>query len=114
MSVTDLVQVCRLDEVPDGEGRTIELDGKRYAVFNLGGEYFVLQDECSHGPGSLGEGVVEDGQVECDFHNGKFQISTGEPTEAPCVAPVAMWEVTLRDGAVWIDPKTPLVSGIDF
>jgi nitrite reductase/ring-hydroxylating ferredoxin subunit len=114
VSVTELVQLCRLADVPDGEGRTFDLDGTAYAVFNLEGEFFVLQDQCTHGPGSLGEGIVEDGEVECDFHNGRFKIATGEPTAPPCVAPVAMWEVTLRDGAVWIDPKAALVSGIDF
>jgi nitrite reductase/ring-hydroxylating ferredoxin subunit len=109
-----LVQLCRVDDVPAGENRRIDLDGKRYAVFNLDGEFFVLQDECTHGPGSLGEGYIHGEEVECDFHGGHFNIRTGEPTQPPCTAPVAMWEVTLRDGAVWIDSAAARVWGVDF
>ena len=50
----------------------VERDGRTYAVFNLSGQYHVTQDECTHGPGSLGEGWVEGEEVECPFHQGRF------------------------------------------
>ena len=48
------------------------------AVFNVGGEFFVTDDLCTHGPGSLSEGYLEDDVIECNFHNGQFNVRTGE------------------------------------
>ena len=57
-------------------GRAACLGGGRVAVFNVDGQFFVTQNACTHGPGSLSDGFVEGDQVECDFHGGKFHIPT--------------------------------------
>jgi len=84
----------------------VERAGRAFAVFNLGGHYFVTQDECTHGPGSLAEGWVEGEEVECPFHQGRFHIPTGRPTAPPCEIPLRVWRARLIDGNVAIDLNT--------
>ena len=60
-----------------------------------------------HGPGCLSEGYVEGFEIECPFHQGRFDLRTGMPTEAPCEIPVATWTPVLRDGGVFIDIANP-------
>ena len=77
-----------MGDVPEGGGMKVEQAGHVVAVFNLGGKIFVIDDGCTHGPGSLSEGEVDDDIVECNFHNGAFNIITGEVVAPPCMIPV--------------------------
>jgi nitrite reductase/ring-hydroxylating ferredoxin subunit len=99
-----LLRLIATDEVPEGEARRVQAAGGDYAVFNLGGVFYVTQNRCTHGPGNLGECLVEGEDVECDFHQGRFHIPTGRATAAPCTDPLQVWDVVVQDGAVWINP----------
>jgi biphenyl 2,3-dioxygenase ferredoxin subunit len=89
--------LCRPAEVEAGRAIRIEKGALTLAVFNLDGEYFVTDDACTHGPGSLSEGCIDGDIVECDFHNGAFNIRTGEVAAAPCMLPVKTYR-TVIDG----------------
>jgi nitrite reductase/ring-hydroxylating ferredoxin subunit len=106
-----LLALCATDEVPEGEARRIGKDGVEYAVYNLGGVFFVTQNLCTHGPGSLGDGFVEGDEIECDFHQGRFDIRTGRATAAPCTDPLTVWDVTVEGGTVFIDPAAGRKEG---
>jgi nitrite reductase/ring-hydroxylating ferredoxin subunit len=96
--------ICRTDEVDGGEFATrAVVDNKAYAVYKLGDEYFVSTDECSHGPGSLGEGTIIGEEIECPFHQGRFLIRTGQPSYPPCTEPVKVWPAHIEGDQIWID-----------
>lgn len=102
-----LVRLCEFDDLDEDEPSRAEIDGFAYAIFKVGEMVFVTADLCSHGPGLLSEGYVEDCQVECPFHQGKFDIRTGMPTEAPCEIPIKTWTPVVQDGGVYINPDEP-------
>lgn len=105
MATGELRRLCGTDEVPAGGARRADLDGESYAVFNLAGRFFVTANFCTHGPGELAEGYVLDDEVECPFHQGRFHIATGRPSEPPCTVPIRVWTAHVRDDAVFIDPR---------
>jgi anthranilate 1,2-dioxygenase ferredoxin subunit len=107
MSASALTQLCLFSDVIEDEPYRSEIDGFAYAVFKVGDMIFVTADLCTHGPGSLSEGYVEDCQVECPFHQGKFDLRTGMPTQPPCEVPIRTWTPVVRDGAVFIDVGSP-------
>ncbi len=74
------------------------------AVYHVAGEFYVTDDRCTHGPGSLSEGFLEGHTIECDFHGGCFDIRTGAPTVPPCMIPIKTYAVTVEDGRVKIVP----------
>lgn len=79
---TRWVEVCRLDELPsDGTGLSLPADGFQVAVFRIEGELHALDDSCPHQGGSLGMGVVKDGDVTCPWHGFHFCLRTGENTD---------------------------------
>ena len=100
-----LLPLCPTTDVAEGEARKVETPRGEFAVFNLEGEFFVLANACTHGPGNLGEGFVEGEEVECDFHQGRFSIRSGAATAAPCTDPVEIWDAVIEDGQVCIDPE---------
>lgn len=101
--VDNYVAICAIDDVtPDlpYKGRLNEID---LAVFQVEDAYYVTQDICTHGPGSLSEGYVEGAEIECPFHQGRFSIITGAPLAPPCTVPLKIWNVVMRDDQIMID-----------
>ena len=102
-----LIAVCNASEVAPGNALRVEVGERLLAVFNVDGAFYVTDDACTHGPGSLSAGFVEGDVVECDFHGGCFHIPTGKPVKPPCTEPVRTYAVTVREGKLWIDPEAP-------
>lgn len=97
--------LCSVAEVAEGEILRVDLpDGRALAVCNLAGEFFATDDLCTHGDASLAEGEIEDGQLVCPFHLGKFDIKTGEATGAPCTIALRTYRVAVEgDEVVLLD-----------
>jgi biphenyl 2,3-dioxygenase ferredoxin subunit len=74
------------------------------AVYNVGGEYFVTDDMCTHGPGSLSDGYLEDDEIECNFHGGRFNVRTGAVAGPPCMVPIKTYKVHIDGDTVTIEP----------
>jgi nitrite reductase/ring-hydroxylating ferredoxin subunit len=104
MSEANLIRLCGTDEVAEDSALKVETEGLVLAVFNVGGTFYVTDDRCTHGPGSLSEGFLDEYAIECDFHNGAFDIRTGEVVAPPCIIPLKTYEVTVKDDAVYIRP----------
>jgi nitrite reductase/ring-hydroxylating ferredoxin subunit len=106
------IRLCGVDEVPSGEVRKVESEGLAFAVFNLDGTFYVTDDACTHGPGSLSEGFIDGDCVECNFHQGVFNIRTGAVVQPPCVVPVRTYPAVVEDGAVFIDYDPDAPGGV--
>lgn len=100
-----LRSLCDASEALPEQPVRAEVDGAAYAVFNLDGAYYVTQDVCTHGPGLLSEGTVLGDEVECPFHQGRFNVRTGAPTLPPCTEAVRVWTAHVIDGRICIDPS---------
>jgi nitrite reductase/ring-hydroxylating ferredoxin subunit len=105
-----LLELCSASDVAPGCATKVEKEGLTLAVFNLDNEFFVTDDLCTHGPGSLSEGEIDGDEVECDFHNGAFNIKTGEVAGPPCMIPLRTYAVHAVDGKIYIDPDQPAFS----
>jgi nitrite reductase/ring-hydroxylating ferredoxin subunit len=107
--ITDTVgqiRLCEVDMIEEDEGLRVEVEGHEpFAVFRVGGKYFVTDDTCSHGQASLSEGTVEDGYVECPWHSGRFCLKTGEALTFPAVTPIRVYPAIVSDGAIFIYPN---------
>ena len=96
------IELCSTADVAPGAALKVEIEDLTLAVFNLDGEFYVTDDLCTHGPGSLSEGYIDGDVVECNFHNGQFNISTGEVVLPPCMVPIKTYP-TVVDDKVFIE-----------
>jgi nitrite reductase/ring-hydroxylating ferredoxin subunit len=101
--MADRIDLCSTSDVTPGNALRVEAGDLTLAVFNVDGAFFVTDDACTHGPGSLSEGYIDGDVVECNFHNGQFNIKTGEVVSPPCMIPVKTYPVVVDDGRVMID-----------
>ena len=97
------IRLCRADEVEPGNALKVERGDLTLAVYNVEGEFFVTDDTCTHGPGSLSEGDLYGDVIECNFHGGQFNVRTGEVVSPPCMVPVKTYEAVVEDGEIFIE-----------
>ena len=63
------------------------------ALYEVGGQLFATDNECTHALAMLTDGWLEDDVVECPLHGGKFSVRTGEGLCAPITCGVRTYEV---------------------
>lgn len=102
------IPVGSVGDIDDGEALIVRADvtgtGEDIAVFFEGDDYFALNDRCTHGNASLADGWIEDGQVECPLHSGKFCLRTGEVLSMPATEDAPAHRVEVRDGEIVLFP----------
>jgi nitrite reductase/ring-hydroxylating ferredoxin subunit len=77
------VKVAKTDEVAPGQGKLVEVNGKKIALFNVEGSFYAIDDACSHLGGPLAEGFLDGNEVTCPWHGARFDITTGEVLRPP-------------------------------
>lgn len=77
------VRVASTADVPPGQGRTFEIDGKQIAVFNCNGTFYAIDNECKHQGGPLGEGELDGTIVTCPWHAWTYDVTTGVSPDDP-------------------------------
>ena len=101
--MSNRIDLCSTAEVAPGNALKVETSGLTLAVFNIDGEFYVTDDLCTHGPGSLSEGYIDGDVVECNFHNGQFDIRTGAVVSPPCMVPIKTYKTVVENGRVLIE-----------
>lgn len=100
--MSEFVTVITVDDLDSGEGTTVEVDGERIALFNVDGEFYAIDNVCTHRGGSLGNGQLSGTEVVCPMHKAMFDVTTGEVTRQPALSGVDTYEVRVAGSEVQI------------
>lgn len=86
-----------LAQIPVGEGRVFDLDGKRVAVFRTrNGGIYATQAECPHRGGPLADGLIGGNTLVCPLHAWKFDLASGAAIMGDCA--IRTFPVCLNEG----------------
>ena len=99
------IEVAPVDDLPPGSVKLVHAGQITVGVYNLGGEFYAIEDRCSHDDGPLCEGEFdeEEGFAICPRHGAQIEICTGRPLSLPAVFPVDTFPVVVEDGVVKVD-----------
>ena len=101
------VEVCRVEELPPGTQRIVQLGDRKIGVFNAGEALYAIEDRCSHDDGPLAEGEFDPERrtVECPRHGSLFDLETGRPKTLPAYLPVQTFPVRVEDGTIKLEVR---------
>ena len=98
MNDTPFTKVAQVSDVPDPGRITLEVEDRLVVLLHVGGEFFCIDDVCTHDGGPLGDGQLIEHAIECPRHGAKFDVRTGEALSMPATEPTPVHEVKV-DGA---------------
>ena len=92
-------------ELAPGEMRKLELpDDRELAIYNVDGKFYATDDLCTHGEVSLtDEGILTGKIIECSWHFGSFDVTTGEVLTTPCNRDLRIYPVQVIEGVLYVD-----------
>jgi len=100
--MSDWVTVARVDEFKPGARQRVDVDGSQLVVFNLDGQYYAIEDVCTHDGGQLTGGEIEGDQIICPRHGARFCIRTGAALTAPAYEATATFPVRIENGEIQV------------
>ena len=102
MNAPGWFDAAAFDELWDGAGIGVVVDGREAAIFRLGDEVFATDAFCSHGHARVCEGFVEGHEIECPLHQGRFDLRSGAATCAPATVAIRTYPLRIDGGRVWL------------
>ncbi|QZY44917.1 non-heme iron oxygenase ferredoxin subunit [Mycolicibacterium austroafricanum] len=97
------IRACATGELPDDGGHQIDTTPP-VSVFAVAGEFFCIDDTCTHEMYSLADGWIEEKEcvIECSLHMAKFCLRTGAALTPPASAPVAVHPVARVEDTLYV------------
>lgn len=99
--MSEFVAVADAASLRVGTGRTVHVKGREFAVYNVDGKFYAIDDQCPHKGGPLGAGMLDKGKIVCPLHGWGFDPETGVCDVRPDKA-VRTYPTRVRDGQVEI------------
>jgi p-cumate 2,3-dioxygenase ferredoxin subunit len=103
--MTQNVLIGTIADFPDGEIRPASMpDGTTLAIYNVDGTIYATSDLCTHGEASLSEeGTLMGKIVECPWHFGTFDVTSGKPAGMPCTVALQTFAVKIIEESVYVE-----------
>jgi 3-phenylpropionate/trans-cinnamate dioxygenase ferredoxin subunit len=98
----EFITVAAVMDLPPGERLFVEIDQYSLVVFNVAGEYYAIDDVCSHDGGPVGDGELEGMEIICPRHGARFDIRTGKVLALPAVQDIAAYPVRIEQEEIQV------------
>lgn len=104
--MTDWVDVIAESALALGDNIVVDVDGIDVAIFNIEGEFFAIQDICTHDGGEIVSGILEGDEIVCPRHGARFCIKTGKVKSPPAYEDIVCYEIRKTNGKIQVREKS--------
>ena len=82
------VEAAKVNEIPSGKMKHVEVGNREIVVSNVNGQYYAMEDRCGHMNALLSMGTLSnDNIMTCPFHGAKFDVTNGKKVGEPVLTP---------------------------
>ena len=97
------VKVARAEDIAPGTSIAVELPEASLAISNVDGQFFAIENLCTHDDGPLGEGELYGFRIQCPRHLAYFDVRNGKALTLPAVMDVECFPVRVEDGDLVVE-----------
>lgn len=94
-------EVAKVSELAPGSGKTVYVNDRQLALFNLDGTFYAIDDGCPHRGAPLSEGYLQGDKVLCSWHCFDFSLKNGSCEVVPELK-VATYEVKVEGDTIYV------------
>jgi len=100
---SEWVDIGRADALSESVPLPVEVDGIAVVIVRCGGDFYAVEDRCTHDGESLGAAEVENCEIVCPRHASHFNLRTGEALTPPAYEPLRTYRVREQDGRILLE-----------
>jgi len=100
--MTEWIDVCAESALAESKNIIVDVDGTDVAIFKLGGQFYAIEDVCSHDGAEIASGDLEGDEIVCPRHGARFCVKTGEVKCAPAYENIETFPVQIVAGRVQV------------
>ena len=102
MNTGEWLDAASVDDIPPDDVIGVQVGGRDIALYRVDGEVFATDNLCSHGQARLCDGFLLGHEIECPFHQGRFDVRTGQATCLPATEAIRSFPVKIEAGRVCV------------
>jgi 3-phenylpropionate/trans-cinnamate dioxygenase ferredoxin subunit len=96
------IKVAETSDIPAGRAKVVVVGDKRIALCNVDGEFFAIDDICTHDGGPLDQGELQSDVIECPRHGARFNVKTGKVLALPAVKPLTTYPLKVEGSEIQV------------
>lgn len=100
--MSQFFMAARLGDVPPGGMKRVDIGTRRILIANVGGQFFAVDDTCTHEDASLSSGALRGEWVKCPLHGSRFNVCTGKALEEPAEESLRTYPVRLEGARILV------------
>ena len=90
------IRVADTKDIAPSQMKEVQVDGESVCIANVDGKYYAIGSICTHEGGPLADGTLDGYEVECPWHNSKFDVRTGDVISPPANEPEPAYDVKIE------------------
>jgi 3-phenylpropionate/trans-cinnamate dioxygenase ferredoxin subunit len=94
--MSEFTRVAKTSEIPDPGRKLVEVDDQLVVLIHAAGNYYAIDDVCTHDGGPLGEGELDGFAIACPRHGARFDVRDGRALTMPATRPTKVHEVKVE------------------
>ena len=102
MTTTNWVEAARVDDIDPDEPLAVTLNGRDIALYKLPDGLYATDNLCTHAFATLSDGFLENGEIECPLHQGRFDVATGKALCEPATDDIRTYPVKVDGATVFV------------
>lgn len=100
--MSDWIDVIDQNALTDGEHVVVDVDGADVAIFKIDGEFFAIEDVCTHDGAEIASGELDGDEIVCPRHGARFCVKTGAVRSAPAYEDLACFPLRIENHRIQV------------
>lgn len=96
------INIAKTEDIRNNEMQRFVINGRKILICHVEGQFYALDDTCSHEDASLYRGNLTGKCVTCPMHGSRFNIETGVPLDEPATEPVKTHKLRIEGDTIAI------------
>lgn len=100
--MTDWIDVCEASVLAKKKNIVVDVDGAEVAIFNIEGQFYAIEDVCTHDGAEIASGELDGDEIICPRHGARFCVKTGSVKCAPAYENIDTFLVRVEEGRLQV------------
>jgi 3-phenylpropionate/trans-cinnamate dioxygenase ferredoxin subunit len=92
--------LANIAEIAEGGMKSFRLSGHDILICHINGNFFAIENQCSHAKAKLEGGRLRTYRLYCPLHGASFDVRDGSVKGKPATEPIRAYPLQVIDGRI--------------